>query len=61
MNQAHMKITYFSTLYKRNVTAIVFGEIKFTMDGHIQFYSMGHGYELRLNQVKKIELIEDAE
>ena len=51
-----MKITYFHTLYNRNVTKIT-DEIKFLEDGTAVFFSGGHGYLVRIDRIRKIEKI----
>ena len=49
-----MIITYFSTLYQKECTFHVFGEITFE-DGEIHFASGGHRYALDSKYVIKIE------
>lgn len=48
-----MKITYYDSLYKREVTSIVCGEIVFK-DGAVNFSSGGHRYRIELQYVRKI-------
>ena len=53
-----IKITYLHTLYNREVTQNVFGDIKFIIDNsrpHVLFYSGGHGYRIACEYVRKIE------
>lgn len=52
-----MKITYFNTLHKRNETMIVLDTIEFK-DGKVRFHSGGHGYEIRVELIVKIEMLE---
>jgi len=53
------KITYYHTLYKREVTELVRnGEFEFK-DGRVVFNSFGHGVAIEFEYVRKIELIED--
>jgi hypothetical protein len=53
-----MKVTYYSTLYKRDVTVIVLETVVFD-EGMIKFASGGHKYAVDLKYVKKIESLED--
>lgn len=49
-----MKITYFNTLYKRNSTINVFGDITF-VNGRVEFASCGHSYSIEMEYIIKIE------
>ena len=49
-----MKITYFHTLYKKEVTANVCGEIEFK-DRMAWFSSGGHYYAVEVKYIRKIE------
>lgn len=53
-----MKITYYHTLYKRNVTDIVAGSIRIK-DGKAIFASGGHKYAIDLVYIVSIEPIEE--
>lgn len=53
-----MRITYFSTLYKREITITAFKSVVFS-DDSIQFASGGHEYEISLDLVRKIEKISE--
>lgn len=53
-----MKITYYHTLYKRNVTGIVAGSIE-VKDGKAVFASGGHKYAIDLDRIVSIEPIEE--
>ena len=53
-----MRIRYYHTLYKREVTENVGGDIKFE-DGRAVLCSMGHRYAVELERVIAIEPIED--
>ena len=52
------KITYYHTLYKRDVTEIVTGRIDFHQD-HITFFCMGHGQAVRYEYIKSIEPLDE--
>lgn len=52
--QMYNKITYYHTLYKRDVTELVTGKIEFHQD-HITFSCMGHGQAVRYEYIKSIE------
>ena len=56
----YLKITYYHTLYKRDVTEIC-GEVKFHYTDHVYvtFASGGHGYLVDAKYIKAIEPIED--
>lgn len=49
-----MKITYFHTLYKRNVTCNVAGNIEFK-DGYANFAAGGHRYSVGIEYIVAIE------
>lgn len=53
-----LKITYYHTLYKRDVTDIVCGGIEFK-NGYVVFSSSGHKYAVGLVYVKAIEPLEN--
>lgn len=53
-----IKITYFHTLYKKNVTSIVFGDIEFK-DGQVYFSASGHRYAVLVEHIVSIQKIED--
>lgn len=53
-----MKITYYHTLYKRNVTDIVAGSIE-VKDGKVVFASGGHRYAVELENIVSIDPIEE--
>lgn len=57
----YSKITYYHTLYKREVTEIVCGAIEFHYTDHayVTFASMGHGCMVDAKYIRKIELLED--
>lgn len=48
-----MKITYYHTLYKQNVTALVAGDITFK-DGYVYFHSFGSGYAIEAKYIVSI-------
>lgn len=55
-----MKLTYFDTLYKRDVTMIIAQGTKIEFKNNaVHFYSGGHGYEIELEYIKEIESLED--
>lgn len=54
----YMKITYYNTLYKREVKLFVAGKVEFK-NGEAHFSSGGHGYAVPLEYVRKIELEEE--
>ena len=56
----YMRITYWDTLYNRDASMIVCGEIKFDQDG-AHFASMGHRHLISIKNIIKIEAIEDIE
>ena len=53
-----MRIRYYHTLYKREATMNVFGDIKFE-DGRAVFKSGGHGYAIEMEYIIRIEPIEE--
>jgi len=53
-----MKLTYFDTLYHRQATMMVAGEIRFKKDG-IEFASMGHTCFIEYEYVIRIEEAEN--
>ena len=57
----YMKITYYHTLYKKDVTAIVCGSIEFHYTDHayITFKSGGHGYLVDAQYIKSIAPLND--
>ena len=55
-----MRITYYSTLYRRDEQAVVAHDIIFTDHGTIRFDSMGRGKEIAISKVKKIEQLEKS-
>ena len=55
-----MKLKYFDTLYKRDVTMIIAQGTKIEFKNNaVHFYSGGHGYEIELEYIKEIESLED--
>lgn len=51
----YTKLTYFDTLYKREATMIICGDIDFvTNPGMITFKSMGRGYAISVENVISI-------
>ena len=52
-----MKVTYYSTLYKEDITRTVFGPIEFK-DGYIVFASNGSRYAVDFKDIRKIEATE---
>lgn len=48
-----MKITYYHTLYKKNVTALVAGDISFK-DGYVHFASFGRRYAIEAQYIVSI-------
>lgn len=55
-----MKLTYFDTLYNRNVTMIIAPGTKVEFkNGEIHFASGGRRYAIELEYVKEIETLED--
>lgn len=57
-----MKITYYHTLYKEDVTNIVAKDIKFKVENnetYVYFASSGYGKRINAKYVIKIEAIED--
>ena len=57
-SQMYNKITYYHTLYKRDVTEIVTGRIDFHQY-HITFFCMGHGQAVRYEYIKSIEPLDE--
>ena len=57
----YTKITYYHTLYKRDVTDIVCGEIQFHHTDHtyVTFKSAGHGVLVDAQYIKSIEPMDD--
>ncbi len=57
----YSRITFYHTLYKRDVTTIAGGAIEFHYTDHayITFKSGGHEYLVDAQYVKKIEPVED--
>lgn len=55
------KITYYHTLYKKEVTDIVCGSIDFRYTDHavVIYHSGGHGHIVDTKYIKKIEPLED--
>lgn len=54
-----MQITYYHTLYKREITTLVIdGEFEFK-DGRVVFSSGGHRYAVEFEYIRKIEPIKD--
>ena len=49
-----MKITYYHTLYKMNVTRNVAGNIEFK-DGYANFAAEGHRYSIGIEYIVTIE------
>jgi len=57
-----MQITFFHTLYNKEVTHKVFGDIKFVYlnnRSYIRYCHMGHGCEVACEYVRKIEEVEE--
>lgn len=55
-----MKLTYFDTLYKRDVEMIVAQGTKIEFkDNKIHFASGGHKYAIEMEYIKEIESLED--
>lgn len=56
----YSKITYYHTLYKKDITCIVCGAVEFHYTDHayVTFKSGGHGYLVDTQYIKKIEPIE---
>ena len=56
----YAKITYYHTLYKRDVTLITCGKINFHFTDHafVTFKSGGHGYLVDTQYIKCIEPME---
>ena len=52
-----MRVIYFHTLYKREVSDIVAGDIKFDDDG-VTYSAGGHRYHIEYRYIRKIELVE---
>jgi len=50
-------MTYYHSLYKRNVTELVCGVIKFS-EGMCLFKSGGHGYAIPVHSIVSIEPVE---
>ena len=50
----YMRITYWDTLYQREASMMVCGEIKFDQDG-ARFASMGHRRMIPIKYIIKIE------
>ena len=53
----YLEITYYHTLYKREVTDIVCGEVKME-DGKAVFASMGRTQAVELEYVRSIKPVE---
>lgn len=53
-----MRIVYFDTLYSRESSMNVFGEINFE-NGEVKFASGGHKYAIPVEQMIRIEKIGD--
>ena len=56
-----VKITYYYTLYKREITRIVAGDIAFKTtesNSYVIFHSGGHGYQIETKYIRKIEPLE---
>lgn len=54
----YTRITFFHTLYQKEVTWMAFGAIRFE-DGRIVFHSGGHGYAVEFEYVRSIEPVKE--
>ena len=58
----NMKITYYHTLYKKNVTEIVAHDIQFKNESgetYVYFAASGHRYRVNAKYVVKVEADEE--
>lgn len=53
-----MRVIYFDTLYERESSMFVAGDIEFKEDA-IVFASMGHRYRIETKYIRRIEKVED--
>lgn len=52
-----VKITYYHTLYQREVTSVT-DEISFDEDGYVRFACVGHKEAIEIKHIRKITGIE---
>lgn len=55
--KSFVKITYYHTLYQREVTSVV-DEISFDEDGYARFSCMGHKEAIEIKCIRKVVGIE---
>lgn len=53
-----VRITRYSTLYKRDIQDVVAHDIEFTNHGTVRYATMGHRVEIDIKHIKKIEQLE---
>ena len=55
-----MRVTRYSTLYKRDVQDIVAHDIEFTNHSTVRYDTMGHRVEIDVKNIKRIEQLEKS-
>ena len=55
-----MRVTRYSTLYKRDVQDIVAHDIEFTSHGTVRYDTMGRRVEIDVKNIKRIEQLEKS-